>query len=274
MRELDIVEYKKVTFEVLKKIDKICRQHGINYFLFAGTLLGAVRHKGFIPWDDDIDICMLRADYDRLAHIIQEGKYGLNFIRIEEHPDTFFPYGKICDTNTVMVEKNFKTIKGYGAFVDVFPFDFLPNSGKKRLKINKKFFRRYQLLQHSARVSFEVSDSRMTNLKRRAAFIISRFFNAHKIAKKMNDDFKSLNEKPTDYVGLGWHKTAWLYDDYCEVSEVEFEGNCFFAPKNPDRVLKAHFGDYMKLPPEEKRVSNHQLKCYGLRNALLLKKVF
>ena len=99
-KQLTMEEYKQVELGILIKIDKICREHNINYFLYAGTLLGAVRHQGFIPWDDDIDISMLREDYDKLAKIIQNGDYGINFIRIEENPDTIYPYGKICDTTT------------------------------------------------------------------------------------------------------------------------------------------------------------------------------
>ena len=121
MRKLTLDEYKAVVRDVLFKIDDICRENGLTYFLDSGTLLGAVRHKGFIPWDDDIDIAMFREDYNRLADIIQNGHYGLNFLRIEECPDTIYPYGKICDTSTTLVEKNFRTPEGYGAFVDVSP---------------------------------------------------------------------------------------------------------------------------------------------------------
>lgn len=261
MKQLTLDEYRKVELDILIKIDKICREHNINYFLFAGTLLGAVRHQGFIPWDDDIDISMLREDYDKLAEIIQNGDYGLNFIRIEENPDTIYPYGKICDTTTTIEEKNFKEVAGYGVFVDVFPFDYLPEDEKERARLKKKYYRMYKLLTHSARTGYVKTDSVITNLKRGTAFQLAKLANTNRLIEKMNSDFVKLNEKKSNYVGLAW-SIAWLLEDYQSTSEVSFEGHNFLAPKNPDRVLKTHFGDYMKLPPENKRVLNHTLVCY------------
>ncbi len=262
MRRLTVEEYKQVELNILLKVDRICRENHINYFLFAGTLIGAIRHKGFIPWDDDIDISMMRTDYNRLANIIQNGHYGLNFIRIEENLDCIYPYGKICDVNTMLIEKNFKPVEGYGVFIDVFPFDYMPDSEEEMTRISKKWFRRYQFLTHCARTSYEKTDSFITNLKRTLAFTLSRPFNTSKLVREMNDSFSAMNDKVTDHVGLAWWRKAWLAEDYRETSEVDFEGHKFLAPKNPDRVLTTHFGDYMKLPPEDQRVIKHQLECY------------
>ncbi len=261
MKQLSVEEYKQVELDILIKVDKICRDHGINYFLFAGTLIGAVRHQGFIPWDDDIDISMLREDYDKLAHIINNGNYGLVFIRIEENKDTIYPYGKICDTNTVIKETNFKEVAGYGVFIDVFPFDYLPEDEKERSKLKKKYFRMYQLLTHSSRTGYVRTDSPVTNIKRGIAFHLSKLFNTNHLVTKMNSDFVKMNKNKSSLVGLAW-AYAWLLEDYQSTSEVTFEGHIFFAPKNPDRVLKIHFGDYMQLPPENERVLKHTLVCY------------
>lgn len=261
MKQLTVEEYKQVELDILIKVDKICRENNINYFLFAGTLIGAVRHQGFIPWDDDIDISMLRTDYDKLAAIIQNGGYGLNFIRIEENPDTIYPYGKICDQTTEIDEKNFKSVNGYGVFIDVFPFDYLPEDEKERTKLKKKYFRMYQLLTHSSRTGYVKTDSMITNIKRNVAFHFAKLFNTKKLITRMNADFVKLNERKSNLVGLAW-AFAWMFEDYQSTSEVTFEGHTFLAPKNPDRVLKTHFGDYMKLPPESERVLKHTLVCY------------
>ena len=262
MKQISLNEYKKVILNILVKVDQICRENNINYFLFAGTLLGAVRHKGFIPWDDDIDISMMREDYNQLAKVIQNGDYGLNFIRIEEHVDCIYPYGKICDKNTVLIEKNFKTVEGYGAFIDVFPFDYMPDSDEEMRKLSKKWFRKYQFLTHCARTGYEKNQSTSTNLKRTLAFALTRCFDSGKIVINMNEAFKNMNGRITKHVGLAWWKCAWLAEDYSETSEVDFEGYRFLAPKDPDRVLKTHFGDYMKLPSKDQRVLKHQLECY------------
>ena len=261
MQRLTVDEYKQVELNILVKVDQICREHQINYFLFAGTLIGAVRHKGFIPWDDDIDISMLRADYDKLAQIIQSGDYGLNFIRIEENPDTIYPYGKICDASTEIVENNFKSVNGYGVFIDVFPFDYLPEDAKARAKLKKKYFRMYQVLTHSSRTGYVKTNSAITNFKRFAALHLAKLLNTERLVRKMNSDFVALNNKKSSLVGLAW-AFAWPLEDYMSPSEVTFEGHTFLAPKNPDRVLKIHFGDYMKLPPEQDRILKHTLECY------------
>lgn len=261
MKRLSVEEYKQIEIEILIKVDKICRENNINYFLFAGTLIGAVRHKGFIPWDDDIDISMLRSDYDKLAYIIQNNDYGLNFIRIEENPDTIYPYGKICDKSTVINEHNFKSVEGYGVFIDVFPFDYLPESEDERKRLKKKYFRLYQLLTHSSRTGFVKTDSAITNIKRACALYLSKLFSTKRLITKMNADFIKLNDHKSSLVGLAW-AFAWPLKDYLETSEVIFEGHKFYAPLNPDEVLTIHFGDYMKLPPENERVLKHTLECY------------
>ncbi|MBR0139217.1 MAG: LicD family protein [Firmicutes bacterium] len=262
MRELSLEDYRKTITGVLVKIDEICRGNGIKYFLFAGTLLGAVRHRGFIPWDDDIDICLLREDYDRLAALIQGSDCGLNFIRIEENKDTVYPYGKICDTSTILMEDNLRLVRGYGAFVDVFPFDFVPDSAEEREKLRKKQLLRWKLIQHSSRLRVIRTDDRKRNLMRYGAFVLGHMYDTRKLVERMNDECKALNENRTNTVGLVWDKSYPL-EEYLETSEVEFEGHRFLAPKDPDIDLTIKFGDYMTLPPEKGRVLKHSLKCYA-----------
>ena len=112
MKELTLDEYKKVLLSILVKIDEICRRNNLTYCLQAGTLLGAVRHKGFIPWDDDVDIMMPYEDYDKLSSILNTGNYDINMIRIEENKDTCYPFGKVCAKNTILQEGNLQPIKG------------------------------------------------------------------------------------------------------------------------------------------------------------------
>lgn len=261
MKKLSLDEYRKIELEVLIKIDKICRDNNIKYFLYAGTLLGAIRHKGFIPWDDDIDICLLREDYNKLAKIIQSGNYGINFIRIEENNDTIYPYGKVCDTTTIIEEKNFKQVKNYGVFVDVFPFDYLPDDKKEQEMIKKKYLRRMRAITHASRTGYEKTNSIKTNIQRAAAFNILKFKNSSKMVKKFNNDLVKLNREKSNYVGIAWVK-ALPAEEYLESSEVLFEGRKFMAPKNPKRILKILFGDYEKLPPKNDRILKHTLKCY------------
>ena len=114
MKEMSTEEYKRVIFDVLLRVDRICRDNNIRYSLAYGTLIGAVRHHGFIPWDNDIDVIMPYEDYDKLALLINSGiDKTLHIIRIEERDDTCFPFGKICHSGTKLVEGNIQGLEDY-----------------------------------------------------------------------------------------------------------------------------------------------------------------
>lgn len=133
MRKLTVEEYKACVLNVLEKIDYVCRENGYTYMICYGTLLGAVRHKGFIPWDDDIDIVMPREDYYKLgSYIIEHPELELNYIDISNRNDTFYYCAKVCDSKTIVKEGRYRELKGYGAFVDIFPLDYLPEDKKER----------------------------------------------------------------------------------------------------------------------------------------------
>ena len=261
MKRISIEEYKKITVDILYLIDKICREYNLKYYLFYGTLLGAVRHQGFIPWDDDIDIAMPRKDYVRLSQIINDNNYGINFISIETNKDTIFPHGKVCDTRTVLYEKNFRNVDGYGAFVDVFPLDYAPNNEKERLKQRNYLRRLIILATHSARTGFSKSNSLRTNCSRLAAYLVGRMFNTRKLLEYINAYMVKRDNEATDYYrvfGGGIFEVRWIDGD----NTVHFEGHILSAPLDVDSVLNTSFGDYMRLPPKEEQVNKHQLECY------------
>ena len=263
MKLLSLDEYKETIVRIMFVIDQICREHNLTYMIFYGTLLGAVRHKGLIPWDDDIDIVMPRKDYDKLAEIINKGNYSLRFIDIKYNPDTIYIWGKICDKQTELHEKNFKPVNGYGAFVDVFPLDYAPNDERRRQK-EKKHLRRLALLEtHSARNGFEHGKSFKTNVLRGLAYGFSRLFSPQFLIKTINRYVITRDKIPTDYYrvyGGGIFPIEWLN----KTIDIEFEGQMMKAPHDPDMVLRACFGDYMKLPPKEEQVCKHTLQCYLL----------
>lgn len=261
MIKINANEYKQLVVDIMARVDRICRKNGIEYMIFFGTLLGAVRHKGFIPWDDDIDIVVKREDYNKLMGLFNDSKEGLIFISAETQNDTIFPYGKICDTSTVIHENNFRPVENYGAFIDVFPLDYLPENEKKRNSIVRKGTIIRKLIVHSARLDYTRSDSFVTNMKRKFAMAICTKLNTYKLVKKISSkDWAKTNCK-TNYIGLSWER-VFQAEDLEGVSEVTFEGYRFFAPKNPDKILCTLYGNYMELPPENERISNHTLECY------------
>lgn len=262
-KKLSIEEYKKVLLTVLKKIDFLCEENGLHYQLAYGTLLGAVRHKGFIPWDDDVDIFMPRKDYIKLQEIILQGDYGINFLSIDTEPQTIYPYGKICDQNTDLYEKNFRHVPGYGAFVDVFPLDYVPESGKKRGKIFKKYNFLIKVIQHSSQTNYSHSESSFRNLARMAAFWGTRWINTEKLIRYVDRHLQLLcDENQTNLVGVPWGEAVYTKEDVYKTHKTLFEGIPLNITDNYDMMLTKMYGDYMQMPPVEKRVNPHNLECY------------
>lgn len=261
MKKLTIAEYKQVLLSILKRIDSICRENDIKYMLGYGTLLGAVRHKGFIPWDDDADILMCPKDYIKLREIVNSGNYGLVFIDPVSSADTVFPFGKICDTDTTLIEGNFKTIKGYGAFIDVFPLTYISDDKKEQRRIHKKYLRIEKTIQHSALISITKTDSLYRNILRFVSFYYAKMFNTYKLCKKVQDFFFEMDAEVTKHKCILWG-AVFKADLFTDVIDLPFEGLMLMCPLKYDEVLTVHYGDYMKLPPENERVYRHELTCY------------
>jgi len=261
MKKLNPIEYKKRVLNVLIKVDQICRENGFCYMICYGTLLGAVRHKGFIPWDDDIDIVMPREDYYKLAdYIIAHPELELNYIDIYNREDTIYYCAKVCDPETIVKEARYKTIEGYGAFIDIFPLDYMPNDEKERIEYKKKALYWERLVQHSSKISIGKGKNLFHSLQIVGSYIYSHFFKTNKIIHKMHDTFISNDKIKTDYIGVPYG-THFRSEDFAETTELEFEGHMFIAPLNYTRVLTTSYGNYMELPPEDKRVEHH-IVCY------------
>lgn len=265
MKKITMKEYKECVLNVLEKIDFICRENNYTYMICYGTLLGAVRHKGFIPWDDDIDIVMPRKDYYKLGqYIIDHPEVGLNYIDISNRKDSIYYCAKVCDANTIVKESRFKQIEGYGAFVDVFPLDYLPEDSKERMRYCKRELFWARIVQHAAELTPGKGDGLKQDVLKKLAFYGAKIFNAEKVLLKMHQRYIKFDEVPTKYIGIPWDsncfKTEWFQDKV----EVEFEGKLFFAPKEIEKVLKASYGDYMRLPAEKDRVYKHHLECYSI----------
>ena len=265
MRKITTEEYKQVVLEILLRIDEICKNNGLRYMISYGTLLGAVRHQGFIPWDDDIDIVMTRDEYDKLCQIVNgNDSYHLRFLCIESSDKSVFVYGKVCDTRTKLRESNFIEIDGYGAYVDVFPLDHLPDSDEEEMKIYRKYIVKIKALMHSTRTGYQKSNSMFTNIERFLAFHLCKMINPVKMARKLNKEFRDLNQNKTEKIGIPWaiHRIRLTEQDFNMIKPILFEGHYVMGPQNPDSVLSTLYGDYMKLPSEEARVSNHLFECY------------
>lgn len=262
MTTINEQELKKIQLSILEYVASFCEDHQIEYWLSCGTLLGAVRHGGYIPWDDDIDIGMTRANYQRFLGLFnQESKrYKLLDYRISKN--YFLPYGKIGDTNTILYEPDEKGLK-INVNINVFIYDFAPSCEKVINRIYKKcnWLRDLNLVKNYSFTS-------KTKLYKRISIYVLKlfllFFPKKYFAKRMNKIASACSSKEAEYFCnfLSYSRIRCPISVVEPLSRIEFEKRMFSAPNNPDEWLKAFYGDCMKLPPVEKRVSHHAFVAF------------
>lgn len=257
--DLSLRDAQMLMVDILKDVHKICEKHDLKYFLDAGTLLGAVRHKGFIPWDDDMDIGMLREDYERFIEIAKKELPDHLFLQTFETDDKYDIYQVPCKiryNGTILIEKGISENSEMhnGVYIDVFPYDSLPKS-KFIYKIQRMLS--YNVLKSFIRIR-EIPDNLTFKNKVTHAFykIIIKTF-PYKRRKKFFDFLVKWNDVNSPYMGYGldtvWSEYIYKKEDYFNLEKLEFEGNYFYGPKNYHAILTQLYGDYMILPKEEDR---------------------
>ncbi len=248
------------------EIKRICDENNIKYFIIAGTLLGAVRHGGFIPWDDDMDIGMLREDYEKFLKIAAKD-LGEDFYLQTPETDRNYapPFAKILLNGTRLVEANAEESRARkGIYIDVFPFDNVPESDSEKGNHNKRtyFYKRLLL----AKLNYKVY-KKNEYVKRIVYFIlkiISMFFSREKIVKILEKEFTRYNNTPSEYIvniggAYGYTKETIKAEWVRETVEIPFEDMMIAAPVDYIKYLETFYGDYMTPPPEDKRYNRHSL---------------
>jgi len=258
---LSIDEIKKVQLEVLESINIFCREKKLSYFLAYGSLLGAVRHSGYIPWDDDIDIYMLRSDYNIFKQYFQDENFKLvDFERDNDYP---YSYPKVYDSSTEVFEAS-SIHYPIGINVDIFILDNLPENIKDAREYIKKFIFIENLiaikkLKKSPKRSFlkriMLSVSRFLLFPISCKFLIKRHF-------RLSSQYSKLKAKYVADLSFPDPKKIYEKKMFENIIDLKFEHLICLAPKEYDSCLKIEFGDYMKLPSESERVSHHAFKAY------------
>ena len=232
-----------IILEELKELDRICKKYKISYWIDGGTLLGSVRHKGFIPWDDDIDVCMLEEDYKHFLSVVKNEINNHYFIQTREtDKNYFFPYLKIRERNSIFIEEGQtqKELFHQGLNIDV----FIMNT----YKINFKYFYKLLVKMKEAKISSKKND--FIFLKK-----IILFFKINNLALKILNSFKTKKQNALIIGYKDSYSLSYKYNNIFPLSEIEFEGYKFPCPNNVDAYLKELYGDtYMELPPEKDRV--------------------
>lgn len=259
-------EIQEVLLSVMVKIDEICRCNRLTYYLFGGTLIGAIRHKGFIPWDDDIDIAMPRDDYNKLMEIINSKYEGLKFISIDNNSEYINPYGKVYDTKTLLFEHDYMEIKDLGVYVDVFPIDEQGNKLSKARKLTRKMrLLNAFLFESNLKHYHRISKKWYCEIPKFFMYPVAKMLGTKYWVTKMNKLAQIYNGRNSKYVGCNVdpnYHTNFERKLFEKTIDVEFEGYQFLAPAGYDTILKRNYGNYMQLPPENKRVSHHKYEAF------------
>ncbi len=266
-RRLQLLE-----LEMLVEFDRVCRENNINYAIVCGTLLGAVRHKGFIPWDDDADIAMLREDYEKFKSVADQMDQSICFFQDHDtDPEYRWGYGKLRKTGTTYIRIGQKHLKcKTGVYVDVMPMDDIPKSYVGQVLNDLHCFILRKLL-WSEVGKLDKSTSVLTRgLYRLLSHISPKwiFSRIDKMARKSNSSSDNLVRVLMLPSGAKERKQQKYSDEkikrnemygvpkswYVDTKDYEFEGHMFRGIGDYDTYLKSRYGNYMELPPEEKRV--------------------
>ena len=256
----------RILIEILQEIIRICEKYSIKWFSVGGTTLGAIRHKGFIPWDDDIDIGMMRNDYELFLKIAPhelKQDYALQHFYVDENTPTYF--AKVRKNNTEFREAVYSHLNiNHGIFVDIMPFDFVPDNKVER----NIYFYKTQVLQNFyiskvIQTSTDNFDSYKT-FHKRIIRLFSYYFlkniSRSNLYHVLDRFLRKFNENKTQTISTrADFSLQCKYSDVFPVKKMPFEGMEINVPNNYKEVLCHQYGNYMKLPAVENRI-NHKPK--------------
>ena len=258
MNYLTLDEVKKCELDILKYIDYICTQNNLKYFLSFGTLIGAVRHKGFIPWDDDIDISMPREDYEKLILIMQkqeDERYKVLSYRTKKYP---YPFIKVTDSYTKIEDDGVVDYPYKGLWIDIFPIDGFKSQRRSILSKVTIFIEHMRSL-----ASYKRLPDR--HKKRKWIRCISKLFGYRFFLYLIERISYNKRFYTNPYAGVYYAPVKILPKSvYGNGVKAQFENMTFTIPSDYDAFLKEEYGDYMKLPPKELQIS-HCVKAYYIK---------
>ena len=263
----DIREIQQMELGIMEYIHETCQKIGVKYFLAYGSLIGAVRHKGFIPWDDDMDICMLREDYEKLQdYLISNPDERYEVMSYKNNLNYVYPFMKVQDNQTYLLEEDVRIDSNMGIYVDIFPVDGYEDDSVFKDKMTRLIKKR-QLSCYTFK-GITNTKSLLNSLIRYISVIIFYFTNTNKYIRGIDELAQS--RKVDDYELVDYliykdmNKPVWKREWLKQTITGVFEGKEFMIPKNYHEILTSDYGDYTQLPPVELRFSHHDFQLWKI----------
>lgn len=245
-------ELKQLQLDILDDIAQYCEKNNLRYFLAYGTLIGAIRHKGFIPWDDDIDIMMPRPDYEIFCREYKSRNGNFEVRSTLNDKSCFINFAKVHDVRTRFQEE-YSIENNYGVFVDIFPLDGFGTVGQM-----KKCYWLTRLI-HYKSLAPNKSNSLFKNIAVRVVKALLLPIPMKWLVKLVENESKRYPYDNSEYIYFFSEKIPRLKRDlFSKYVFSEFEGHSYRIPTGYDELLRVQYGDYMQLPPEEERVNKHR----------------
>lgn len=261
MKELTLKELQAFSLNILKDIHRFCEKENIRYTLAYGTLIGAIRHQGFIPWDNDIDICMPRPDYERFIKTYKSCKFQLAFFGKECKHDCLIAYARVFDNSETTSRNAHWIAKPAGVWVDIFPLDGVPNDLNDFKILYSNLHKEWEQI-IPRKIQFE-RISHCIGLKNKIKLFRKKVkylngFGGHRMQKEYNKKITQIPFESAKFYsqltvmdnGPVEHFPVSIFNDR---TLLQFEDAQFYAIKDYNTVLRAVYGDYMQLPPENDR---------------------
>jgi len=257
LRELQMIE-----LDILKEVDRICKEHNITYYLGEGSLLGAIRHQGFIPWDDDLDILMPREDYNRFLKIAPEClQNNYDLVSEKNVPTYYLPFAKVFSLeNHGFVNSEIRLDDAHkGPFIDIFPLDYFDTTDSKKVERKYRKIRRLR-----DELLLKIGYIKPTSKKRKLYNILSKYASYEKLHAQLHREMEKCDSSSAYMCNFAssYHPSRQIVckEVYGEPKYVPFEDGMFPVPSDADALLSTIYGNYMKMPPIRKRKSKHSFR--------------
>ncbi len=258
MKAITLDELKTIQLDLLQKTADFCEKNGLRYFLCGGTLIGAIRHKGYIPWDDDIDIAMPRPDYEKFVKTFNKPENYYQVAYLDNSSTYAYAFAKVYDNRTILRELHYPG-ENFGVNIDVFPADGVKNTTQiKKIMILHKLLNTKRANYYHRTLSKKIINT--------FGKVLLLPFSAHKIATWMNNEASKYTFYSLPMAGVIANPLGpgEMVDKSVFESDIyqEFEGREYRVPIGYDAWLRSIYGDYMQLPPIEHRVTHHTFKAW------------